>query len=283
MQQKLVLPPINRPLTPEDLESVLRSAQSGAAVTVSQPFVNESEHEFSLSASVVLGSNNVAKWYLFDGERSGGSMLWTTSTQHVELVLTKVQEIIKKQNSSRKSGEPKPNLVARNERSIELPAPAVFNAQAYKECMTAITEQHSGLLNEGCLFWLLGLEVERFKRHQEALSLMIITFYNQAMPVFESAQRVKSALRAIDQAFAYQNQFALILPSATAPDARICAERLSAVLQQGIAIGSPQFFSIGIATIPTHCEHPGVLIAAAQQASQEARLADKIIQVFGSA
>jgi hypothetical protein len=280
MQQKIVLPAINRPLTQQDLESLLKSAQNGSAVTVSLPFMGSDQHEFTLSASVVFGSNNAAKWYLFDGERTGGSMLWTTTTAHVELVLNKVLEVINKHREQKRSQTGDQSKRAPTKK-IDLPAPAVFNAQAYAQCLTANTDATTGLFSEGCLFWFLGLEFERYQRYKQPFSLLLIAIYRDlGLPILDIGQKVKGAIRSIDMACIYQGSFALILPHSDTEDAKLCAERISKMLAEGSGLGA-QAFSIGIATIPNHCEHLGVLVSAAVQASEMARLNDKLFMAFG--
>lgn len=281
MQQKIVLSPIPRVPTQQDLENLVGTAQSSDAVTVGLPFIDDVQHEYLLNISFAFGSGSAPKWYLFDGERTGGSMLWSTSTQHLELVRTKVLELVK--NSDRRAAK-KAAANANSKYQGELPPPAVFNTTAYNSTLSSITDATTGMFNEGCLFWLLSIEFDRFQRFKHPLSLLLICPPSGfAGPLVEVGQKIRTSIRSIDLACTYAGNFALILPQSDIQEARQCADRLSKLLASSpyIPTGSLQTFSIGIAGIPNHCEHHGVLISAAKQAADFAYLNKKPFLVFG--
>jgi GGDEF domain-containing protein len=97
-------------------------------------------------------------------------------------------------------------------------------------------------------------------------------------PLVEFGQKLKSSIRSVDLGCLYQNCLALILPQSETGEAALCAERLAKLISD--ELGNNRF-TIGIASVPATCEHPGVLIAAALQASEFARLNDRSVMIFG--
>jgi GGDEF domain-containing protein len=280
MHQKIVLPPIDRAPAQPELEGLLQSAKDNSAATIELPFTVGADHDFTLSASFAFGSKTTPKWYLFDSDKSGSSLLWTTSTQHLELVQAKVNDLTRTKLTKAKVAA----------RKVELPAPAAFNHAAYAGCLTSITDPESGLFNEGCLFWFISLEYDRFQRFKTPFSLLLLSVNAadgkgaQAQPTLADLSKVvKASIRSIDIACRYQNILALILPHSDAAEASQCAERLAKIIENECfkgAGGNP--FSLGVASVPTTCEHPGVLVAAALEASEFARMNDKTVMVFGA-
>lgn len=281
MHQKIVLPTIDRAPAQSELESLLQSAKDNSAATIELPFTVGSDHDFTLSASFAFSTNSTPKWYLFDSSKSGSSLLWTTSTQHLELVQAKVNDLTRTKLTKAK-------LAARK---VELPAPASFNHAAYASCLSSITDAESGLLNEGCLFWFISLEYDRFQRFKTPFSLLLLSINSQdgragqasTVGLAEVGKIIKASIRSIDIACRYQNVLALVLPHSDAVEASQCAERLAKIVDGECFKGAgATAFSIGVASVPTTCEHPGVLVAAALEASEFARMNDRTAMVFGA-
>jgi GGDEF domain-containing protein len=165
-------------------------------------------------------------------------------------------------------------------KAVELPAAAAFNMAAYSNCLLSVSDPEIGLFNEGCFFWFLSLEFDRYQRFKTPFSILLISLNKSDIraPLMDFGQKLKSSIRSVDQGCLYQNCLALILPQSETGEAALCAERLAKLIAD--ELGNERF-SIGIASVPTSCEHPGVLIAAALQASEFARLNDRTVMVFG--
>ncbi len=274
MKQTISLPKIQGSPTLHDLELLLQTVQSDIDITVVLPFAVSGQVEYSLSSSFRFGSAATPKWYLFDGAEACGAILWTLTTSHLELVRTRVLEIVKNKGERAQLGP----IGGRR----DLPPPAKFNMEAYKSCLAGVTEPTSGLLNEGCLFWFLSLEYERFKRYKQPFSLLFVSVHGDCgSPIEEIGRTINSSVRTTDTAFVYQTSFALLLPQADTAEAVLCAARLVKLLERNTAPGLGQAIGVGIANIPSHCDHPGVLVSAAERASVFARLNNKPFMLFG--
>ncbi len=277
MHKKIILASIDRTPSLQDLESLLQSAKDSTSSTIGLPFSPLKDQEFTLSASFAFASESTPKWYLFDSEKNGSTLLWTTSTQHLDLVRTKVQDLTRTAMSNSKTVVRIPTMAAI---PLELPAPTAFNTVAYTQCLMGVTDQEIGLLNEGCFFWFLSLEFDRFQRFKTPFSLLMISLNKTEIrtSLMEFGQKLKSSIRSVDLPCLFQNSVALILPQSETAEAALCAQRLAKVLEELLGAGR---FSIGVANVPATCEHPGVLVSAALEAADFARLKDKGVMIFG--
>ncbi len=277
MHKKIILASIDRAPSLQDLELLLQSAKESPSSTIGLPFHPEKDQEFTLSASFAFASESTPKWYLFDSEKNGSTLLWTTSTQHLDLVRAKVQDLTRTAMSNSKTVARIPGMPAK---PLELPAPTAFNTVAYGQCLMGVTNQEIGLFNEGCFFWFLSLEFDRFQRFKTPFSLLIISLNKSDVrgPLPEFGQKLKASIRSVDLPCLFQNSLALILPQSEMAESRLCALRLAKVMDELLGTGR---FSIGLANVPDTCEHPGVLVSAALEAADFARLNDKAVMTFG--
>ena len=178
-----------------------------------------------------------------------------------------------------------------------LPTAVEFDRNAVDTMYKAFTNPETGFISHSAfLFFLVG-EFSRFQRHQHALSLvrfdMRVKFDADGMhqPLSLQAariagQRIFRHMRTLDWAAHYENEFALLLPYTSRDEAAQIAERIQAALFATPL--APEITAqnlklcFGIASMPEDCIHPGVLLAAAQEAKNQSKLSGKSVVLFGA-
>lgn len=176
-----------------------------------------------------------------------------------------------------------------------LPSPIEFDRSAVDTMYKAFTNPETGFIShQAYLFFLVG-EFSRFQRHQHSLSIvrfdMRVQFPSDKMSQPLSVQAVRLAgrrifglMRTLDWAAHYENEFALLLPYTTGLEAAQIAERIhQALLASPLVpeITPPNLnLSFGIASMPDDCIHPGVLLAAAQEAKNRSKLSGRPVVLF---
>lgn len=155
------------------------------------------------------------------------------------------------------------------------------HARALRELADlSITDHLTGLFNARHLFTVLEREVERAKRYDHPLSLIMLDAdclkqvndrlgHQQGDQFLRKIGRViKESLRSSDWAFRYAgDEFAIILPMTSASDASVLGERLRRrIAEAGELPGLESTFSVGVAAFPTHALTVESLVGAADAA-----------------
>jgi diguanylate cyclase (GGDEF)-like protein/PAS domain S-box-containing protein len=170
---------------------------------------------------------------------------------------------------------------------------AVENARLYQEMRhMALTDGLTGLYNSRHFYRVLEQELLRSERYGHTFSLLMFDLdnfksYNDRYGhlagddlLRELAGLIKGLVRRSDTAFRYGGEeFMLILPETSRPDALVLAERLrqavqehAFVVREGIPLGRITI-SIGVATYPEDARDVEGLVNAADMALLEAKKA----------
>jgi len=166
---------------------------------------------------------------------------------------------------------------------------ALENARLYDELQQlAITDELTGLLNRRGLFQLGQREVERARRYERPLAVLMLDLdhFKQVNDTYGHlagdrvlralAERCRENTRAFDLAGRYGGEeFVLLLPETTLDEAMILAERLRRSIEQTTVLHeqTPLTFtiSIGVAAMTPDVSHLATLIERADQAQYLAK------------
>ncbi|MHB8658733.1 MAG: bifunctional diguanylate cyclase/phosphohydrolase [Solirubrobacteraceae bacterium] len=160
----------------------------------------------------------------------------------------------------------------------------------------ARTDSLTKLLNRRGFRELLDLELERARRSERAMTVLVgdLDHFKEVndrlghqggdAALRDAAQILQSTTRQIDTlARVGGEEFALILPDTDQSDALIVAERARCALLDGLlGLGVPVTISIGIATFPDHAETAASLLHAADVALYEAKASGRNCTVLFS-
>jgi len=186
-------------------------------------------------------------------------------------------------------------LTARDERVLttlaEYAAVAIENASLYEQTRElAVTDGLTGLLNHRAFWQTFRSEVERARRYELPLSLVIIEIdrfkrYNDVYGHLKGdevlclvAQALKREHRQADTVYRYGgDEFMLLLPQTTHASAGVVAERIRQVLESTSPIFSDSrtmiTASLGVATFPEDGDSADAVLHAADQRMYAAKQA----------
>ena len=153
----------------------------------------------------------------------------------------------------------------------------------------AITDSLTGLFNGRYFQHVLAAEVHRAKRHDTALTLVMMDSdslkrVNDMMghqAGDEYLRRIghilRDSIRLSDYAFRYAgDEFILLLPNTGPTEALLVAERIrSAVAEQELGVNVPSTISLGVAVLPFHAEDGESLLSSADRAMYESKRSGK--------
>lgn len=175
-----------------------------------------------------------------------------------------------------------------------LPPAVNFDPNLVKGAYTRLLDPRTNLMAFDSLLFFLFREFSRFEKHKSGLTFVIcevVVIHNgqvvalpaELLPVV--AQRIASVCKPLDMAaYISGNEFAVLLDGGDKAHAQRFGQMLHTALS-GAPL-TPQLppnstvAAIGLATIPGTCDHPGVLVAAAQQAKEMSKDSTPSILVF---
>lgn len=175
-----------------------------------------------------------------------------------------------------------------------LPPAVNFDPNLVKGAYTRLLDPRTNLMAFDSLLYFLFREFSRYEKHKSGLTFAIceiVIIHNgqvvalpaELLPVV--AQRITSVLKPLDMAaYISGNEFAVLVDGGD----KASAKRFGQMLHQSLS-GAPltpqlppnsTVAAIGLATIPGTCDHPGVLVAAAQQAKEMSKDSTPSVLVF---
>ncbi|MDZ4836386.1 MAG: diguanylate cyclase [Candidatus Melainabacteria bacterium] len=175
-----------------------------------------------------------------------------------------------------------------------LPPAVNFDPNLVKGAYARLVDPRTGLITFDSLLFFLFREFSRFEKNKTGLSFaiceIVLIHNNQVVPLPVEllpvvAQRISAVCKPLDMAaYISGNEFAMLLDGGEKADATKFANALHQSLSETPL--TPQLpanstvAAIGIATIPGTCDHPGILVAAAQQAKEMAKDVTPSILLF---
>ena len=176
-----------------------------------------------------------------------------------------------------------------------LPPPAPFNREAVDVIFKHLTNEETGFITNSAFMFFIVREFSRFQKAQTPVTLIGFELALRApdgamYPVHlaalrECGRRFFSVMRPLDWLAHYSDdEFALLLPHTNIREAILLVKNLYTVLNQGALLPGMEDAQVvmhcGIASIPEDCQHPGILIAAAYEAKNEAKRSNLALQLF---
>jgi GGDEF domain-containing protein len=166
-----------------------------------------------------------------------------------------------------------------------LPNPINLDRSAVDSVYASFTNADTGFISHAAFLFFLVNEFGRFQREPKPLSVVRFTLFLktndatlQPLPVpaiKEAGRRMFSIMRSLDWVAHYDFEFAILLPYTNRQQASEIVHKIahaigSAPLLPGL---DPRQVGchFGIACMPDDCSHPGVLLAAAEEAKKHAQ------------
>lgn len=177
-----------------------------------------------------------------------------------------------------------------------LPAPVDLDRSAVDSIYKSFTNPDTGFISHGAFLFFLVNEFNRFQKDPKPLSVVRLELCIRPMspestitPVpqktlQEAGKRIFSVMRPLDWAAHYEQEFALLMPLTSRAEAGQLAQRIAGALTQSPLVPGldPKMLGIamGVASMPEDCTHPGILLAAAQDAKTRARKSGVPVMLF---
>lgn len=177
-----------------------------------------------------------------------------------------------------------------------LPAPVEFDRSAVDSIYKSFTNPDTGFISHAAFLFFLVNEFNRFQKDPKPLSVVRFDLCIKPMnpeatitpmpqkTLQEAGKRIFSVMRPLDWAAHYEQEFAILLPFTSRVEAGQLAHRIFTALTQSPLVPGldPKMLGIamGVASMPEDCTHPGILIAAAQEAKTRARKAGVPVMLF---
>ncbi|CAN5670517.1 hypothetical protein BH10CYA1_BH10CYA1_42110 [soil metagenome] len=177
-----------------------------------------------------------------------------------------------------------------------LPAPVDLDRGAVDSIYKSFTNADTGFISHAAFLFFLVNEFNRYQKDPKPLSVVRFDMCVKPlsaestiapMPqkaVQEAGKRIFSVMRPLDWAAHYEQEFAILMPFTARAEAGQLAHRMAVALMQTPLVPGldPKMLgiSIGVASMPDDCTHPGILLAAAQDAKNRARKAGVPVMLF---
>ena len=183
--------------------------------------------------------------------------------------------------------------------SKPLPAPIDLDRAAVDTIYKSFTNSETGFISHAAFLFFLVNEFNRYQKDPKPLSLVRFDLCIKPMhadatitpmppkALQEAAKRIFSVMRSLDWVAHYEQEYAILMPFTGRQEAAQLTQRIasaisSAPLVPGLS-SSMLGISFGIASMPDDCTHPGILLAAAQDAKNRARKASVPVMLFSDA
>ncbi|MBS1992832.1 MAG: diguanylate cyclase [Cyanobacteria bacterium SZAS LIN-3] len=266
------------------LGNLMHKAQQAREDIIAQPFEGLGGGHFVLAISYSSSKRNVPRWYLFAGEEEGAPLVWVRETPNREEIL-----LILSGRASR-AGAPKepekPRVSADG-----LIRPADFDQASYYQFYQKLIDPDTSMFPPGAFYWFLSQELVRYQRTKTSFALVLLDpRLGSARPDGHTmawvGQLLTSQMRKLDYVCGLKSQIAVLLAASELSEALNCAQRLSDMVAEKSAVrnpGAPLTVYAGVAAIPETCEHPGVLISAAEIALKKGMAGGVKISAFDPA
>lgn len=173
--------------------------------------------------------------------------------------------------------------------------PVELDRAAVDSVFRTFTDQETGFITQASFLFFLVNEYSRFQRGGKPFSVIrfdLLLGAGEQSPAAltapamrEAGKRIFAAMRSLDWVSHWSDSdYALLLPHTTRDEAKEVACAVIASLTDGALLPDWQPDSLmvcmGLASMPEDCNHPGILLAAAQEARLQARKKGVQLQLF---
>lgn len=295
----------------QDLDFAMSQASKHPRAIIELPWKTaNATTTFVLKVCTAAGSEDGPSWTLHAGESMDAAVLWSHDSMDTFLI----QSLISAESDSSRSLQtyvdtskqapildeptppPQPQSPPRSARP-NLPAPMELDRAMLDAMQWHLRRQETGLLSEAYAYHLLIQEFNRFTRYQTPFAFVLFELAMRlndgtiTLPpvrlLHESANRIQGIGRSLDNLCHFADpRLCLVLPHTGSNETvQLCMRIEQALLQSPLAPGldaSNVLVHFGIASIPDTCEHPGILIAAAMEALEQAKKSNTSVVMFPS-
>ncbi len=177
-----------------------------------------------------------------------------------------------------------------------LPAPIDLNRAALDSMYKSFTNADTGFISHAAFLFFLVNEFNRFQKDPKPLSvvrfdlcLKPLNSESTIMPlpqmaVKEAGKRIFSVMRPLDWVAHYEQEFAILMPFTSRTEAGQLTQAIANAISSASLVPGLETrmvgISFGVASMPEDCSHPGILLAAAQDAKNRARKAGVPVMLF---
>ena len=266
------------------LGELMQKAQNDRENIIAQPFEGLGGGHFVLAISYSASKRNVPRWYLFAGEDETAPLVWVRETSNREEILLILSGRASRAGAAK---EPeKPRVTADG-----LVKPADFDQASYYQFYQKLIDPDTSMFPQGAFYWFLSQELVRYQRTKTSFALILLDpRIGQSAPDKHTAawigQVLTSQMRKLDYICSLNNLIAVLLAASELNEAVACATRLSDLVSEKSAARNPEHIITvyaGVAAIPETCEHPGVLISAAELALRKSQAGANKVAAFDPA
>lgn len=293
------------------LQSVNEMASMIRSAVISLPFQRDGDRPYSLTCTFAFAQANQPRWSLFNGDKLDVQPIWShdssdlseveynlnLSVNHLAqagaaapMALSPFPSPADAASASSSASAPLSTAIVQAAREMTLPEPAVFDQAKFDRFYAQMLNKQSGLFAEGSFYWFLMQEFYRYQRTNSHFSIAMISAVGSTT-TSKSREEIDAwfggiiarEVRKLDFGCHFEGMVAIVLTGTTLPEAVNCAQRLIDVI---VARNNEQRFEAalsphaGVACMPLTCEHPGILIAAAQKAHAQSVAANVTVTAF---
>ncbi len=266
------------------LQSLVEMASMIRSSLIALPFERPNASPQVVTCTFAFATTNVPRWCLYAGESEDAQVIWTRDSAD----LAEMSALLAS------GGAPhQPELERRNQpNATALPEPAVFDQDTFDAFYKKMVDSNSGMFAEGSFYWFLSQEFHRYQRTKLGFGIVILA------PVGVSAQGlshsreeilawlgriVVSEVRKLDYVCHFNGMIGMVLAGSTLEESETCAQR---IIEIAMVRNQSQRFEenfrpyAGVAAIPQTCEHPGIIIAAAQKCLENSMATNVAVTAF---
>ncbi len=265
------------------LRSLVEMASMIRSSLIALPFEKPNAPTQVVTCTFAFATTNIPRWCLYAGENEDAPVIWTKDSAD----LAEMSALLA-------GGAPlEPGLERRNQPNVTaLPEPAVFDQNSFDAFYKKMVDSNSGMFAEGSFYWFLAQEFHRYQRTKLGFGIVILA------PVGESAQGlthsredilawlgriVVSEVRKLDYICHFNGMIGMVLAGSSLEESETCAQRIIEIAM--VRNQSQRFEELlrpyaGVAAIPQTCEHPGIIIAAAQKCLANSMASNSAVTAF---
>ena len=278
------------------LLSVVEMASMIRSSLIALPF-QAANQTLVVTCTFSFATTNVPRWCLYSSEADDAPAVWCHDSADLEEVSALLAQGLPPQVASAavapsqddRRGSP---LVMAQPGA--LPAPAVFDQASFDSYCQRLIDSSSGMFAEGSFYWFLMQEFNRYQRTKLGFGIVLLSpcaSLNENMGLTHSRQEVIAwlgklalvELRKLDYICHFNGLIGMVLANSSLEESETCAQR---IIEIAVTRNNSQRFDAGfdphagVAGMPQTCEHPGILIAAAQQSLDRAIAAKVPVVAF---
>ena len=260
------------------LARMVEQAHNSREDVIALPFDGLGDGRFVLAVTFSASAKNIPRWYLFAGENDGAPIVWVRDTANREEIFLILS------GSSTKPVQAKPERLSAD----GLIPPAPFDQASYYEFYQKLIDAKSNMFPPGAFYWFLSQELFRYQRTKSSFALILFDCKTATGPVDRQAigwvgQLLSSQMRKLDYVCNLAPYIAVLLAASELSEAQAGAARLGQLIKSKSMVRDPQAaitLYAGVAAIPETCEHPGVLISAAEIALKNGLRNNQVITAY---